>query len=162
MNIKLLFITTITSVFLIGCVGKSSALQSAVWNGYSVKVEKYLDSGADVNEQRDGTTLLHIAALNNRYLIAQQLIAKGAMVNTKDKNGGTPLHVAGPLGHDKIVELLINNGAEMNSVILSGKYKGKAPLDLAALFQQSKTVELLRKNGAKTALELKAESRQGA
>ena len=108
MNIKLLFITTITSVFLIGCVGKSSALQSAVWNGYSVKVEKYLDSGADVNEQRDGTTLLHIAALNNRHLIAQQLIAKGAMVNTKDKNGGTPLHVAGPLGHDKIVELLIN------------------------------------------------------
>ena len=61
---KLLFITTIASVFLIGCVGKSSALQSAVWNGYSVKVEKYLDSGADVNEQRDGTTLLHLSLIH--------------------------------------------------------------------------------------------------
>ena len=78
------------------------------------------------------------------------------MVNAKDKNGGTPLHVAGPLGHNKIVELLINNGAELNSIILSGKYKGKAPLDLAKLFQHPKTVEILRKNGAKTALELKA------
>ena len=67
MQTKHLLSTTITSVFLIGCVGKSSALQSVVWNGYSIKVEKYLDSGADVNEQRDGTTLLHIAALNNRY-----------------------------------------------------------------------------------------------
>ena len=119
---KLLCIT-IASVFLIGCVSKSSALQSAVWNGQSGKVEKYLDSGADVNERRDGTTLLHIAALNNRYLIAEQLIAKGAMVNAMDKNGGKPLHVAVSLGHEKIVELLINNGAELNSVILSGKYK---------------------------------------
>ena len=129
---------------------------AAVWNGQPGKVEKYLDSGADVNERRDGTTLLHIAVFKNRYLIAEQLIAKGARVNAKDKNGGTPLHVAGPLGHEKIVELLISNGADLNSVILSGKYKGKAPLDLAKLFQRTKTVELLRKNGAKTALELVA------
>ena len=131
-------------------------IMAAVWKGYSDKVEKYLDSGANVNEQHDGTTLLHIAAFNNRHLIAEKLIVKGAMVNAKDKNGGTPLHVAGPLGHNKIVELLINNGAELNSIILSGKYKGKAPLDLAKLFQHPKTVEILRKNGAKTALELKA------
>ena len=129
---------------------------AAVWKGYSDKVEKYLDSGANVNEQHDGTTLLHIAAFNNRHLIAEKLIVKGAMVNAMDKNGGKPLHVAVSLGHEKIVELLINNGAELNSVILSGKYKGKTPLDLAKLFQQPKTVELLRKNGAKTALELKA------
>jgi ankyrin repeat protein len=58
-----------------------------------VEVVKYLFSqGANVNARnRDGVTLLHLAARNRNAQMANFLLSKGANVNAIDNFGATPL-----------------------------------------------------------------------
>ena len=56
---------------------------------------------------------------------------------------GTPLHIATYLGHQNVVECLIKNGANVNSV-----YKEGTPLHVAAMHGHENVVECLVKNGA--------------
>jgi len=44
----------------------------------------------------------------------QDLLQRGADVNTKSKNGFTPLIAAAGRGHKGLVEILINKGANVN------------------------------------------------
>ena len=50
-------------------------------------------------------------------------------------------------------------GANVNAIIVSGRYQGKTPLDLAIRLGQTETADLLRKHGGKTGEELKAEGK---
>ncbi len=61
---------------------------------------------------RFGCTALHDAAVLNAIEAARLLIAEGADVNVEDKRSETPLHKASRSGHDLIVCLLLDNGAE--------------------------------------------------
>ena len=66
------------------------------------------------------------------------------------------MHFAADEGHKEIAELLIDNGADVNAIIVSGQYQGKTPLDLAIQLKRTETAALLRKHGGKTGVELKA------
>ena len=90
------------------------------------------------------------ATNKHRKEIVELLIAKGADVNVKDKQGSTTLHWAAYHGHKEIAELLIAKGANVNA-----KTKiGRTPLDAA--FPHPEIADLLRKHGGKTSEELKA------
>ena len=73
-----------------------------------------------------------------------------ADVNSKDKDGWTPLHEAASEGHNQIIKLLVTQGADVNA----NDDDGETPLDVAA---KPEIADLLRKNGGKTGDALKAE-----
>jgi len=62
-------------------------------------------------------------------------------------------------GHKKIVELLIDKGADMNAKLNDGPHKGKTPLDAANETNHPENADLLRKHGGKRSAELKAEGK---
>ena len=84
--------------------------------------------------------------------VVKQHLAAGTDVNSKDKDGWTPLHEAASEGHKSIVELLITKGADVNAK----DDDGETPLDVAA---KPEIADHLRKHGGKTAEELKAEGK---
>ena len=87
------------------------------------------------------------------------LVANGADVNAKCKNGFTPLHSAiGNYSQKVFVELLIANEADVNTLVLYGEHKGKTVVDIA-MQRNDDITDLLRKHGGKTGEELKAEGK---
>jgi len=92
---KQLLLTTIAAVVLVGC-GESQ--QSA---------EPPAAKAPDIS--------IYDAANDGNIEAVKQHIAAGTDVNVKDKVGGTPLHRAAYWGHKEIVELLIDNGADVNA-----------------------------------------------
>ena len=117
---KHLLLTTIAAVLFVGC-------------GESQPTVKAPD------------TSIHYAARFGKTEYLQQHLAAGTDVNLG--GGATPLHPATYSGHKEIVELLIANGANVNT-----KAKGWTPLDIAIEFEHSEIADILRKNGAKTAM----------
>ena len=59
-------------------------------------------------KNRFGSTLLHAAAYYGNIEIAKFLVASGANIFAKDKNGYTPLLVAGGMKNKNLVQYLIN------------------------------------------------------
>ena len=82
---KHLLLTTIAAVVLVGCGESASELA------------------------------LRNAARYGNIEAAKQAIDDGADVNAKDKRGKSPLHLAAYWGGKEIVELLIANGADVNT-----------------------------------------------
>ena len=124
--------------------GGNQELFNAVTKGNTTKTNQLLEANANPNEIFEGQTLLHIAAKNGYYEIAELLIDKGADVNKADKDGRTPLFVAAEAGYAEIVELLANNGADINKVDVY-KY---TPLNAAAESGREDVVEYLIDQGA--------------
>jgi len=105
---KNLLLTTIAAVLVVGC-GESQQLSSpaeakpepttakapdisihdAAAAGDIDAVKQHIAAGADVNENVLGTPL-HWATVNGHKEIAELLIDKGADVNAKNDEGGTP------------------------------------------------------------------------
>jgi ankyrin repeat protein len=69
------------------------------------------------------------------------------------------IHEAAKEGNIEAVKQHLAAGANVNAIIVSGRYQGKTPLDLAIRLGQTETIDLLRKHGGKTADELKAKAK---
>ena len=100
------------------------------------------------------TDPLHDAASNGDLAGVQAELDKGVDVDEGDDSWPeiTPLHYAALQGQKEIVELLIDNSADVNAKA----YNGETPLDWSIGNHHAETAELLRKHGGKTRAELKA------
>jgi len=146
---KHLLITTIAAVVLVGC-------------GESQSPEPPTVEAPDIS--------IYEAAEDGNIEAVKQHLAAGTDVNAKTDTGWIPLHRAAYWGHKEVAELLIANGAEVNTknengcelLLASGADvnaktdAGETPLDNAIKYKRTKTADLLRKHGGKTGEELKA------
>ncbi len=72
-----------------GSLFKKSLLQAVQENDLPA-VKSAITSGAHVNETKEGTLPLNVAAMNGQREMVELLITRGAEVNAKDKEGTTP------------------------------------------------------------------------
>jgi len=105
---------------------------------------------------------LNAAAFHGHWRLCQFLIENGANVNQAEvETAETPLHSAlckSSAGHDRVVRVLLANGADPNSKTRIGaetggfmrdaRTKGETPLHRAAAFASAETVQLLLDAGA--------------
>ena len=123
---KHLLLTTIAAVMLVGCGSEPSIPVPTMGSNPAVwaeAVEQAIADGADVNSQKD-----EVYGSEN-----------------------APLHYAAGWDLAETIELLIDNGANVNAQ----EKRGLTPLD----FAKGKTAALLRKHGGKTRKQLKAEGK---
>jgi ankyrin repeat protein len=126
-------------------------LADAVIEKDTVKIERLLQSGVDINTQHPttGTTVLMIASSYYYYDdLVKYLISKGANVNLKDSEGKTALLWAASNSLEN-AKVLISNGAKVDEPANDGMTpfiqatlgvsSGKVPIEMC---------ELLRKHGA--------------
>ena len=96
----------------------------------------------DVSRQITG---LHLAAFFGVYEAANTLIVRGQSLDLKDSNGRTPLSWAAEKGHEAVVKLLLEKGAELEA---KDYYNGQTPLSRAAEKGREAVVKLLLEKGA--------------
>ena len=105
-------------------------LMHAVLQGKDTEVKQLIKSGVDINVQdNNGFSALHFAAQDNQLASLRLLVEAGALIDTPNKFGNTPLFIAtfNSKGRGEIIQLLLKNGADRD-------YKNKSgvsPIDLA-------------------------------
>ena len=95
---------------------------------------------------------LHTACQKGRVKKVKELLNQDSIRNFIDAGAGvfayTPLHEATSSGKAEIIELLIESGADVNS-ISNGRY---TPLHIAATIGDLRCIEMLLKNNADVTL----------
>jgi len=83
------------------------------------------------------------------YDLTKRLLEHGLDPNRPDDDGDdTPLHVAAEMGNERLAELLVDKGANVNALNQSNR----TPLHLAVIHDKPAMSRLLLRHGAKTCL----------
>ena len=91
-------------------------------------------ANADAVDTRTGNSLLHQAALESSEAAAVFLVQHGAVPNHKNAQGETPIHIAAKHGLSKLVEVLLQYGADPNlQTALKPKSVKPAPVAIQAV-----------------------------
>jgi uncharacterized protein len=107
-------------IFAAAALGRVDLLEPLVGSG-SPEIDAY---------SYDGWTPLHLAAFFGRRAAVERLMTAGADLNAVSRNAlrNTPLHAAVAGGHVEVSLLLIDSGADVNTVDAGGH----TPLHIAA------------------------------
>lgn len=106
------------AVGMVGANGQTNVWDAAA-NGRADEVERYLDSGGDIEASFDlpgvpgsGATALHLAVAGGHEEVTKLLLGNGADVNSiaADTNRGTPLHWAVRAQRFETVKILVEVG----------------------------------------------------
>ncbi len=120
----------------------------AIRNGASLEaIEILLENGADIFiTDSDGIGAIDVAIKFKREDVVKLCIKKGVDLNsTKRKSGITPLLLASCFNNIDMINLLLENGADID---ITDKF-GMSAKDYARKLGQKSVVEFLDKNGAK-------------
>ncbi|KAH0344628.1 Pfs, NACHT and ankyrin domain protein, partial [Aureobasidium melanogenum] len=93
--------------------GRASTLQVASYEGNLRVVQSLLAYGADVNAK--GSAVLGHASVKGRLEVVNLLLDSGADVNIRGQAYGSALQAASLIGCDRIVQLLLERRANINS-----------------------------------------------
>ncbi len=133
------------------CASGFYPLHLAVRNRGKVIISELIKAGANINaEDTTGSTPLSYLTGSNRsekdvLKIMQILLNYGAKVNTIDtSSGNAPIHNASAYHSVKVVEELIQAGAEIN---VKNK-EGETPLDMAIKWKNTEVIKFLQEHGA--------------
>ena len=118
----------------------------AAERGHTRIVEFLIDKfKASVFERaKDGSTLMHIAALNGHPDTAMVLYDRGVPLLMPNKFGERSIHTAAKAGHVNVVKTLIKRGEAVNAMT----QENQSPLHIAVENGQSRVVETLLGYGA--------------
>ena len=110
-------------------------------------IELFLNNGIDLHERdSDGVSALDMAIKFKRLDVIQYCIDRGFDLNTtKRKSGITPVMLASCFSNIEMMELLLNNGGEINAFDRSGM----SPKDYAKRLGQKRMMKFLDSKGAK-------------
>jgi ankyrin repeat protein len=128
-----------------------SAAQKKLWDasldGDVAAAEAAITEGAVVNapdEEKWGSTALHISSGNGHHAVVNLLAAKKADLEVQDEDGWRAIHHAAKEGHDKATQALLDVQADTNAPA----QKGVRPLHLASRYGHEDTVMVLLGGGA--------------
>ena len=164
-----------TALHLAAERGHEAVVQLLVEKGANVNAQEE-DKGekeGQATTTRKGKTALHLAAKKGHEAVVQLLVKNDANVNAEDEEqqrdwegvvgelgrvttitkGKTALHLAAEEGHKAVVQLLVENGANINAEeqekpLFGNTRKGRRALHLAAEKGHEAVVQLLVENGA--------------
>jgi hypothetical protein len=123
-----------------------SLLYSAALEGNLIRVQYFLDLGANVNVgDEKGRTPVFGAARNGHVDVVSVLVSHGADLNKRNSRGATPLMVSVGNGHTSVVNFLIGKTVDVNEA-MSG---GETLLYVAAANGHLHVVHLLLARGAR-------------
>ncbi|MCJ1387629.1 hypothetical protein MMC18_000472 [Xylographa bjoerkii] len=124
------------------------ALAFACRNGHEAAVQVLLNIGAKVlDRDRINRTTRYVTAECSSEGVAQLLLEHGTDVNVLwSEYGDNALVLACRNGYEAVVEMLLNNGADMNACDINDD----TPLDLAVNRGHGGVVQLLLEHGAVT------------
>lgn len=120
-------------------------LLAAVSTGDIAEVKaRICDGNVNYCDPEEGSLLAWAVTLNH-FDVAELLLRHGALVHVADRNGFSPIHRAAWKSAPQICQLLLDNGADVNTVHPKSR---RTPLILAAIRGDVEIVRLLIHCGA--------------
>ena len=100
--------------------------------------------------------IIKAAKTDDRGLVKELIGLDKSLLNARDKDGSTPLHCAVWKGHQEMVRLLLESGADVNAYNENDHW-GTTPLHAAAHANQAAIAQMLIDHGA----DVNARDREG-